>query len=274
MTKTCIPIDSHHLIDIVKPDEEFSLAIYQDLAYQAILDIHQRGKMPVIVGGSGLYIWSVLEGWCIPQVPDNRRFRQELEERAKKEGHSVLYNELLSIDPDSAKTITMDNTRRIIRAMEVFYDTGIPFSQLKKKEDPGFYTIIVGLTQRREDLYNKIDERVDRMIATGLIEETHKLLKKGYSTDLPAMSGIGYKEIALFLKGQMDLADAVRRVKKASRKLVRHQYAWFRLTDARIKWFDITLNDKSTILEWCEDSLNKLLQVNTDKLIPGIARNT
>jgi tRNA dimethylallyltransferase len=245
----------HHLYDILNPDEEFSLAVYQEMAYQTIADIQRRCRLPVLVGGSGLYVWAVLEGWCIPEVPADKKLRRELEEMAQHRGSDILYSELLRVDPESAKVIGHGNTRRVIRALEVFYVTGIPFSALRKKEAPDFQSIIVGLTEKREELYKKIDQRVDNMITRGLIEETKDLLQKGYNPDLPAMSGIGYKQIVEFLRGELDLTDAVWQIKKATRNFIRHQYAWFRLNDRRIHWFDITLTDKRAILEWVKGSI-------------------
>ncbi len=239
----------HHLIDLTKPDEEFSLAVYRELALQAISDIQERGKLPILVGGSGLYVWAVLEGWRIPPVPADKQLRHELSERAQTGNSEILYNELLRVDPQSASAIGPTNTRRIIRALEVFYVTGTPMSELQRKEAPGFQTLIVGLTAPRSELYRRIDRRVEDMMCHGLVEETRALLKMGYTLDLPAMSGIGYKQIALHLRGELELDESVRQIEKATRNLARHQYGWFRLTDRRIRWFDVELTDKREILE-------------------------
>jgi len=229
----------HHLIDVVNPNEDFSLAQYQKLAYQAIDNIHERGKTPFLVGGSGLYIWSVLEGWVIPQVPPDPEFRQRLEKIASESGAVRLYEELLGIDTDGARKIGRHNVRRIIRALEVERNTGIPFSKLRTKKAPSFSTIIIGLTADRVELYRRIDLRVDEMIKEGLVKEVKELLDTDYDLNLPALSGIGYRQIGLYLKNELPLSSAIQKIKFETHRFARHQYAWFRLQDRRIKWFDI-----------------------------------
>ncbi|MCL0094511.1 tRNA (adenosine(37)-N6)-dimethylallyltransferase MiaA [Dehalococcoidales bacterium] len=232
----------HHLINIVNPDEDFSLAQYQELAYQAIGNICQRNKLPILVGGSGLYIWSVLEGWGIPKVPPDPEYRHSLEEKAARAGTEELYQELIKVDPVAGQRIDQRNVRRIIRALEVYKGSKIPFSQLQHKQPPPFNTLIIGLTTDREELYRRIDLRVDEMIKQGLVEEVKKLVNMGYELNLPAMSGIGYKQIGMFLSGELTLASAIQQIKFETHRFVRHQYTWFRLKDDRIKWFDIRNN--------------------------------
>ncbi|MDI6814810.1 MAG: tRNA (adenosine(37)-N6)-dimethylallyltransferase MiaA [Dehalococcoidales bacterium] len=229
----------HYLINIVNPDEDFSLAQYQHLAYKAIDDIQKRHKLALLVGGSGLYVWSVLEGWGIPQVPPNLEFRHNLEEKAARAGTDELYYELTKVDPVAAQRIDRRNVRRIIRALEVHRGSKTPFSQLQHKQTPPFNTLIIGLTADRAELYRRIDLRVDEMIKQGLVEEVKKLVNMGYDFNLPAMSGIGYKQIGMFLKGDLTLAAAVQQIKFETHRFVRHQYTWFSLKDDRIKWFDI-----------------------------------
>ncbi len=229
----------HHLIDIVNPDEDFSLAQYQHLAYQAIAGIQEQSKLPLLVGGSGLYIWAVLEGWEIPQVPPDPEFRHSLEEKAASGGTDELYQELVRVDPVAAGRIDRHNVRRIIRALEVCRSTGFPFSQLQHKKAPPFDALIIGLTADRAELYRRIDARVDRMVELGLVEEVGKLVNMGYDFNLPAMSGIGYKQIGMFLSGELTLESAIPQIKFETHRFVRHQYNWFRLGDKRIKWFDI-----------------------------------
>jgi len=230
----------HHVIDVVEPDEDFSLATYHQLANEALEAIQQKGKLPLLVGGSGLYVWSLVEGWKIPQVPPNQQLRRQLESRAEQEGSQSLYQELLDIDPMAAAKINPSNTRRIIRALEICDETGQPSSKLRRKEAPDFPILLIGLTQERSELYRKIDRRVDKMIQRGLVEEVEQLLKKGYSPSLPSMSGIGYKQIVQLLRGEMTLPQAIDKIKYETHRLARHQYAWFRLGDSRIHWFDIT----------------------------------
>lgn len=229
----------HHLINIINPDEDFSLAQYQELVYRVIGDIHQRNKLPILVGGSGMYIWSVLEGWGIPQVQPDLEFRHSLEEKANRVGKDELYRELEEIDPVAAQRIDRRNVRRTIRALEVHRGTETPFSQLQYKQAPPFNILIIGLTADRAELYRRIDLRVDEMIKQDLVAEVEKLMNMGYDFNLSAMSGIGYKQISMFLNGELTLATAIQQIKFETHRLVRHQYNWFQLKDDRIQWFDI-----------------------------------
>jgi len=238
----------HHLINIVNPDEDFSLAQYQELSCRAIDDIQQRNKLPLLVGGSGLYVWSVLEGWGIPKVPPDPEFRHSLEKKAADVGKEEVYQELVKVDPAAAQKIEPRNVRRVIRALEVYRGVGIPFSQLQNKQAPPFNTLIIGLTTDRGELYRRIDLRVDEMIKQGLVAEVEKLVNMGYDCKLPAMSGIGYKQIGMFLKGELTLPAAIQQIKFETHRVVRHQYAWFRLKDDRIRWFDIQSRLDSEII--------------------------
>ena len=229
----------HHLIDVVNPDEDFNLAQYQQLAQEAFEGIQRRHKMALLVGGSGLYVWAVVEGWETPPVVPDRKFRYSLEKKAAQKGKEELYHELKEIDPVAALRIDPRNVRRTIRALEVRRAAGIPFSRLQQKKVPPFRTLIIGLTADRKELYRRTDMRIDHMIELGLVEETKELLAMGYYFDLPAMSGIGYRQIGMFLHGELTLEAAVQKIKFETHRLVRHQYNWFRLTDARIQWFDI-----------------------------------
>jgi len=229
----------HHLIDIINPDDAFSLAQYQRLAYQAIGDIQRRSKLALLVGGSGLYVWSVVEGWGIPQVSADSEFRHSLERKAIEVGKDKLYQELMQVDPVAAQRIDPRNVRRIIRALEVCRSTETPFSQLQYKRAPLFGILIIGLTADRAELYRRIDLRVDEMLEQGLVAEVKKLVEMGYDFSLPAMSGIGYKQIGMFLRGELTLAAATQQIKFETHRFVRHQYSWFRLKDDRIHWFDI-----------------------------------
>jgi tRNA dimethylallyltransferase len=230
----------HHVIDVVEPDEDFSLAMYHQLAIEALKAIQQKGKLSLLVGGSGLYVWSLVEGWKIPEVPPDQKLRRQLEARAEQEDSQSLYRELQDIDPVAAAKINPSNIRRIIRALEIYHATGQPPSQLQRKEAPAFSVLTIGLTQERSELYRKIDWRVDKMIQRGLVEEVEQLLKRGYSSSLPSMSGIGYKQIGQFLRGEMTLPEAIDKIKYETHRLARHQYAWFRLSDSRIRWFDVS----------------------------------
>jgi len=229
----------HHLVDIIEPDKEFSLAEYQQLTDKTIHDIQARGKIPFLVGGSGLYVWAVLEGWVIPKVAPDVIFRQGLEKRAELGQGGDLYRELEEIDPAAAKKIDPHNIRRVIRALEVNKVSDSTFSRLQKKQAPPFRTLIIGLTAERKELYRRADERVDNMLKQGFVDEVSKLLKMGYNLTLPSMSSIGYREIGQYLNGGLTLEEAVYKIKTGTHRFIRHQYAWFRLKDERIKWFDI-----------------------------------
>lgn len=230
----------HYLVNVVDPDDDFNLAMYHQLATEAIKDIQQKGKLPLLVGGSGLYVWSLAEGWKIPQVPPNPKLRCDLEARANQEGSYMLYQELRQIDPLAASKIHPANTRRIIRALEIYAATGQPPSQLWRKEAPNFPILIIGLTAGRGELYRRIDSRVDKMIQKGLVEEVQNLVQMGYGLSMPSMSGIGYKQVGQYLQGQLTLPQAIEQIKYETHRLARHQYAWFHLNDKRIHWFDVS----------------------------------
>jgi len=228
----------HYLIDIVNPDEDSSLAQYQKLAFSAIKDIQRRDKLPILVGGSGLYVRAVLEGWQLPEAKPDPELRHQLEKRAADDGGESLYQELMKVDPAAAQRIDPRNVRRVIRALEVHHQTDGAFSRLQDKKTVPYRTLIIGLTVERKELYRRIDRRVDEMVGQGLVAEVEKLVNMGYDFNLPAMSSIGYKQIAGFLKGEISLEEAVQKIKYETHRLVRHQYAWFRLDDERIHWFD------------------------------------
>ena len=240
----------HHLIDVVNPDQDFNLALYQSKARKIIDDIQRRRKPALLVGGSGLYVWAILEGWRIPAVPPDHVMRQELEARAQSEGVKALYEELKQLDPDAAERIDPRNVRRLIRAIEVSRQ-GKPFSRLQGKE-PFVNSLVIGLTTDRTDLYQRIDARVDSMMEKGLLTEVEGLITKGYGFDLPSMSGLGYKQIGMFLQGEIDLPTAIQQIKGNTHRFARHQYNWFRLQDERIHWFDIRKEIKQAVQDLIE----------------------
>ncbi|HTY81191.1 MAG TPA: tRNA (adenosine(37)-N6)-dimethylallyltransferase MiaA [Dehalococcoidales bacterium] len=234
--KSLVP---HHLIDVVNPDEDFSLAIYQKMAYAAIDDIFQRGKLPFLVGGSGLYVKAVLEGWVIPGVSPDKDFRYNITKETGEKNVDELYQDLVRVDPRAASKIDRRNVRRVIRALEVHAKARRPFSELGRKQPPPFDSFIIGLTADRPYLYNMVDRRVDEMVEHGFIQEVEKLMEKGYSLDLPAMSGIGYRQIGQVIKGESTKEEAVKKIKTETHRFIRHQYAWFHLNDEKIHWFDV-----------------------------------
>lgn len=253
---------THHLIDIVDPDEDFSLALYQEEAFKAIDDIQRSGKVAFLVGGSGLYIRAVVEGLKIPTIAPDTELRRHLEDRALLEGSEFLYKELQLIDPASAEKIDPRNTRRLIRAIEVCRSTGRPFSELQRS-GPRFTALTIGLTASREVLYRRIDSRVDRMLECGLVDEVKGLMDKDYPLTLPSMSSIGYKQIGAYLQGQLDMREAVRQIKHDTRRFARHQYAWFRPGDTSIRWFDIGNEIEQDVHEIVDQCLSGRLAERT-----------
>jgi tRNA dimethylallyltransferase len=182
---------------------------------------------------------AVLEGWQLPEAKPDLELRHRLEKQATEAGYSSLYEELMKVDPAAAQKIDPRNVRRVIRALEVHRQTNTTFSRLHDKKGQTYRTLIIGLTLDRKELYRRIDRRVDEMLEQGLVAEVEKLVNIGYDFNLPAMSSIGYKQIAMFLKGEISLEDAIQQIKYETHRFVRHQYAWFRLNDARIHWFDV-----------------------------------
>jgi len=229
----------HHLIDVVDPDDEFSLAVYLNLASRAIDDIFRRGRLPFLVGGTGLYIKAVLEGWQVPAVTPDPEFRYNIAKRADERNIDEIYAELVAADPDAAAKIDRRNVRRVIRALEVHARTGQAFSRLGRRKTPGFVPFIIGLTTERAELYRRVDRRVDEMIERGFIREVEKLVEMGYDLNLPSLSGIGYRQIGQYLQGGLTLVEARRKIKTDTHRFIRHQYAWFRRDDKKINWYDI-----------------------------------
>jgi len=230
----------HHLVDIVDPDQSFTLAQYQRLAYQAIDDILDRRKLPFLVGGTGLYVRAVLEGFVIPKVKPEQSLRDRLRKEAARDGGAALHARLEMVDPEAAAKINPRNVRRVIRALEVYETLGRPISSLQDRKPPPYRVLKIGLTMDREELYGRLDQRVERMIDNGLVAEVKGLLEAGYSPDLPAMSGLGYRQICGYLRGETDLATAVSHIKSETHRFVRQQYKWFRLDDQSIHWFDVS----------------------------------
>jgi tRNA dimethylallyltransferase len=229
----------HHLIGVIDPDEDFNLALFQRRAYQAIEDIQQRGKLPFLVGGTGLYIKAIIENYSLPGIPPDQDFRYNIEKNADDTTINDLYNHLAAQDPDAAAKIDRRNVRRLTRALEVHTKAGKAFSKLGTSQPPLFETFIIGLTTDRAELYRIVDQRVDVMIDTGFIQEVESLIKRGFDFSLPSLSGIGYRQIVQYLKGEMTLETATQKIKTETHRFIRHQYAWFRLKDERIHWFDI-----------------------------------
>jgi len=227
----------HHLVDVADPDEHYSLALYQQQALAAIQRIHRRGRLPVLVGGTGLYIRAVCDGLQIPAVPPDPAYRAALEARAARDGWQALQADLAAVDPESAARIEARNVRRVIRALEVHHATGVPFSAWQRRRPVPFETLFIGLDLPRDLLYERINRRVEEQIDAGLIQEVRGLVERGYDSSYPSMTGFGYRELARLLGGKLNRETAIDQYKQATRRYARRQLTWFR-PDERITWLD------------------------------------
>jgi tRNA dimethylallyltransferase len=232
----------HHMIDLVYPDEPYTLALYQRQTYATINDVLSRGRVPILAGGTPLYVNAVLEGWTIPEVEPDMELRARLEAEATAHGPEQLHRRLEQLDPGAAAGILPSNTRRIVRALEVIERTGRPMSAQQDKVPPPYRVLSIVLRCERPELYRRIDLRVDKQIERGLVEEVAALTARGYGFDLPSMSGIGYRQIGEYLLGRATLEQAVQRMKWDTHAFSRHQGNWFRraLTAVQI---DVTQAD-------------------------------
>ena len=228
----------HWLIDVADPDETWSLSLFQKASDAAVRDIHSRGKMPILVGGTGQYVRAILEGWSIPEGEPDHRLRAALEAWGGEIGARALYDRLRRIDPDAAEKIEWQNMRRTVRALEVIFTTGRRFSEQRTVRETPYDAVIFGMKRDRDELYRRIDLRVDQMIRRGLVEEVSGLLAKGYDENLPSMSAIGYKEICGFLHGRTSLDEAAQLIKFRTHNYVRRQANWFKPSDPAIRWID------------------------------------
>ena len=228
----------HHMLDVVDPDQVLTAAEYQRMAYALVAEIRGRERLPMLVGGAGQYIHAVVEGWSIPEVAPQPALRAGLEARAAAEGAEALHAYLATLDPVAAGRIDYRNLRRVIRALEVCLVTGQPISRLQGKSPLPYQVFQLGVTRPRPGLYARIDARVDAMLAAGLVDEVRRLVEAGYSWDLPSMTGLGYRQIGAYLRGELSLADAVALIKKQTRRFVHQQATWFRPDDPAIHWVD------------------------------------
>jgi tRNA dimethylallyltransferase len=229
----------HHLIDVADPDKTWSLAIFQQAAHQVIDEIYQRGHLPFLVGGTGQYIQAVIQGWDLPPKLPDFVFRQALEEWVLEIGKQGLYDRLKVLDPEAANFIDPSNLRRVVRAMEVILQSGKRFSDQRRKIESPYSLLLIGLKRPRVELYQRVDERIAKMIEQGFADEVRVLLSKGYSIDLPMMSAIGYREMVAYIQGKMSLEEAVVQMKRLTRQFVRRQANWFKDSDPTINWFSM-----------------------------------
>jgi len=231
---------AHHLLDILDPDETLGLAEFQEMAYGLIDAVLARGRVPFLVGGTGQYVMAVIEGWQIPRVPPHEALREELYQYAETEGHDALHARLQALDPVAARRIDARNVRRVVRALEVCLVSGRPISEQQGKEPPPYRVLVIGLDRPRDELYNRIDRRIDLMIEQDLEDEVRALVAAGYGFDLPSMSGLGYGQFEPYLAGQASLQDVTVEIARQTRRFVRQQGNWFRPDDPHIHWLDVT----------------------------------
>ncbi len=246
----------HHIVDIIYPCQRYSLALFLRDANETIHNAKKsRGRLPIVVGGTGQYVWGLLEGWQVSKVKPNTKLRKQLELRLKSEGVQTLYEELQAHDPETAQRIDGRNPRRVIRALEVYFAArddsntlGNDTEKKPRKAPPDYDTLILGLTMERQALYERIDARIDAQMADGWLDEVRELHEMGYGLadsdkGASAMSGLGYGELMRHLDGEMSLAEAVQRIKYRTHRYARQQYSWFRLDDERIQWLDAPVGD-------------------------------
>jgi len=230
----------HHLIDIRNPDEEFRAAQFRDEAHNIIVSLFQQGKQSLVVGGTGLYI-RVLTRGLFPAPPADPGLRAELKKKEEREGKGYLHGELEKVDPEAALRIHPNDTFRTIRALEIFYLTGTSISRQHQDhqfKECHFKVLKIGLLRDREALYHRIEERVDTMLSSGLLEEVQRLLKKGYAPTIKPFYSLGYKQIVGYLQGTTSLEEAVQIIKRNTKRYAKRQLTWFR-KDTEIEWFTL-----------------------------------
>jgi tRNA dimethylallyltransferase len=239
----------HHLLDVVYPDQPFNVADYVSLAEETLESLRTQEVLPLLSGGTGLYIDALLKGFLFPDASADLDIRAQLEAQAEEDPRS-LYKRLEEVDHPSAKKLHPNDLRRIVRALEVYYRTGEPISALQRKKEASerpYQPLYVGLFRDRKELYERVDLRVDQMIQEGLVEEVQKLLK-AYPDQPTALQALGYKEMASFLQGKMTLTEATQRLKRDTRRYAKRQLSWFKRNE-EIHWFNCTEMSDRTIRE-------------------------
>lgn len=240
----------HHLIDVLYPDEEFSVAVFQKMARQAVHDILARGKCPILAGGTGFYINALLHGNDFTEGGPDLLYRAELQALLLDKGNLKLQNMLADVDPASAEVIHPNNVKRMMRALEFFHQTGTRMSEhnrLEKDREIKYNTAFIVLHRERRTLYEGIDHRVDRMLKAGLEDEVGRLVARGYGPDLVSMQGIGYKEMVRYLDGELSLPEATEMIKTGSRRYAKRQLTWFR-RQSNGHWIDRDDGDTKDIV--------------------------
>ena len=249
----------HHLIDFLEPDEEFSVANYTELAHKVIAEISSRGKIPIMCGGTGLYINSVVNDITFGEIETDYKLREELNELAKQHGSQYLLDILKEFDPVSAQRLHPGNLRRIVRAIEFYRTTGIPISEhqeMTKQKESRYEPLMLCVKWDREVLYDRINKRVDIMMNDGLLDEVKRLMEMGYTKELNSMKGIGYKEIIDYFEGNMSLEDTVNLIKQSSRRYAKRQLTWFR-RDKRIHWLDANEDFLAEGIQLCREFIGR-----------------
>lgn len=248
----------HYGLDLIDPDQSFTVADFQEYADERIRDIHARGKLPIVVGGTMFYVKSLTDHLDFTEARNDLAFRQELQAIADEQGGTVLHNRLVEVDPITAEKLHPNDVKRVIRALEVHHITGVPMSQAYQEPPPEdkYRFVLAGLNiESREELYQRINRRVDLMMEQGLVEEVRSLLAQGYHRDLQSMQAIGYKEIVEYLEGRLFLDEAVDAVKQGSRRYAKRQLSWWR-QEKRVHWYD---PDKLSGIQLLED-LSRLIE--------------
>jgi tRNA dimethylallyltransferase len=237
---------AHRLIDVIEPDEPFSVGQYRRLALAEIARLHREGRVAFMVGGTGLYIRAVVRGlWDGP--PADWVFRRELMDLARNNGPECLHHRLAEVDPELAGRLHTHDLVKIIRGLEAYHATGRPLSELHRQhgfEDRPFSVLLIGLIRDREELYRRIDSRVDSQLAHGLMEETRRLREQGFGRDLGSMKGLGYRQLSAYLAGECEYEEAVQRLKRDTRHFAKRQLTWFR-TEPGIRWLSVKKDESS-----------------------------
>jgi tRNA dimethylallyltransferase len=234
---------------VADPDEVWNLGLFQKEAYKAIRGIIGRHHLPFIVGGTGQFIRAITEGWSIPAQEPNHQLRKALTDWSEQIGLLELHKKLAILDPAAAESIDPTNLRRTIRALEVIFSTGRRFSEQRTRGESFINPLLLGLTCSREELYQRIDDRIAKMIEAGFVSEVQQLLEQGYSPDLPTLSAIGYGEIVAYLQGSILLEEAIISIKRRTRMFVRRQANWFKPDDPHIHWFLRNLSTRQQMEE-------------------------
>lgn len=259
----------HYLIDVLEPDEEFHVVCFQQMAKEAMAEIYQEGKIPILTGGTGFYIQSVLYDIDFTSQQEDIAYRERLEQLAKEQGNEALHAMLQEVDPVSAEKIHANNVKRVIRALEFYEKTGMPISEHNEKEaakeSPYTFCYFV-LNDDRQRLYDRIELRIDQMLEQGLVDEVRKLKEKGYHKEMVSMQGLGYKEILAWLDGEISYEEAVYILKRDTRHFAKRQLTWFR-REKDVIWVD---KDK---FNYDDDRILSFMTAKIDKLTGGILKD-